>query len=247
MPPGGATPEGALGYVSAALELARQVAEGRLPRPEQVVIGVGSTCTSAGLLVGFEYAARQRIGFVDAAGRPAPPELLAVRVTPWPVTAHFRIVSLALRTAELVARLARDPGLSIERRALSSRLRVDGRFLGRGYGHATQSGRLALEVFEHSAGLTLDTTYSAKAAAALLELGRSGARGPVLFWSTKSTARLPALSAERPAAAPRRMLGYVARAERLLEKRAELPRSYRLLALPSGRSESARANDGESR
>ena len=37
-------------------------------------------------------AARLGIGFVDARGRPAPPDLVSVRVTPWPVTSAFRIV-----------------------------------------------------------------------------------------------------------------------------------------------------------
>ena len=59
MVPGGATPLGALGYVSAAFELAGQVARGELPAPRAVVLAVGSTCTTAGLLLGFTLAARQ--------------------------------------------------------------------------------------------------------------------------------------------------------------------------------------------
>jgi D-cysteine desulfhydrase len=226
MVPGGATPEGALGYVSAALELARQVADGLLPRPERVVIGVGSTCTSAGLLVGFEHAARLGIGFVDAAGRPAPPELVAVRVTPWPVTAHFRIVGLAARASRLLARLASDPRLEIERRVLGSRLRVDDRFLGRGYGHPTESGRRALELFRASERLLLDTTYSAKSAAAFLAAALSGAEGPTLFWSTKSTAPLPEPKRAALEAAPPRAVRWLARAERLLANSGELPSGF---------------------
>src|SRR5205085_439282 len=94
MPPGGATPRGALGYVSAALELATQVSQGQLPIPRTVTIGVGSTCTSAGLLVGLRVAARLGLGWKEA------PRLVSVRVTPWPVTAHARIVSLAVQTSE---------------------------------------------------------------------------------------------------------------------------------------------------
>jgi hypothetical protein len=43
---------------------------------------------------------------------------------------------------------------------------VDGRQLGDGYGHATPAGRAAQALFA-SAGIVLDITYSAKAAAAL--------------------------------------------------------------------------------
>src|SRR5690606_25477518 len=113
MAPGGATPWGALGYVSAALELAKQVESGALPAPRRVVVGVGSTCTSAGLLVGFELAFRRGLGF-----RRAPPELIAVRVTPWPITSRYRIGALAERTSCLLARLAYDPALALTRAEL---------------------------------------------------------------------------------------------------------------------------------
>jgi D-cysteine desulfhydrase len=92
---------GALGYVSAALELAEQIEAGVLPPPRRIVVGIGSTCTTAGLLVGLDLARRLGIGF-----RNAEPELVAVRVTPWPVTSRFRILGLAERTARVVAALA---------------------------------------------------------------------------------------------------------------------------------------------
>ena len=62
MVPGGATPRGALGYVNAALELAHQVDAGVCPPPEAIVLAVGSTCTSAGLLLGTRIAARRPRG-----------------------------------------------------------------------------------------------------------------------------------------------------------------------------------------
>jgi len=191
MPPGGATPTGALGYVSAALELAQQVADGVLPRPRTVAIGVGSTCTSAGLLVGFHLAASLGIGFVDHRGMPAPPKLVSVRVTPWPVTSRFLIVRLAHATSRELARRSNDPGLIASKRALSSLLEIDGGALGSGYGKVTASGRAALEIWSQHGGHPLDTTYSGKAAAGFLELCRRGAPEPILFWSTKSTAPLP--------------------------------------------------------
>jgi D-cysteine desulfhydrase len=204
MVPGGATPRGALGYVSAALELGHQIARGELPRPATIVVGVGSTCTSAGLLVGLHLAARLGIGFVDAQGRPAPPEVRSVRVTPWPVTAAFRIVGLAVRTSRHLAAVARDPGLALDAHSLRTTLRVDGRFLGAGYGRPTRAGEEAIACFRAIEGLELDTTYSAKAGAAVLELAKASVPGPILFWSTKSSAPLP--GAEHPAAhVPARM------------------------------------------
>lgn len=199
MAPGGATPLGALGYVSAALELAAQVSRGELPAPATIVLGVGSTCTSAGLLVGLRLAARARLGF--RSGRA--PRLVAVRVTPWPVTSAHRIAQLARATSELLAELTGDASLSLSLRELRSGLEVDGRFLGWGYGRPTRTGRAAMAVFSASSvGLPLDTTYTAKSAAGFLRrAGRLESR-PVVYWSTRSTAPLPSPDAEKLAAAP---------------------------------------------
>jgi D-cysteine desulfhydrase len=189
MVPGGATPRGGLGYVSAAFELGAQVRAGELPRPDSVVIGVGSTCTSAGLLVGFHHATRLGF-FADSGGRPRAPHLVSVRVTPWPVTAKFRIVSLAVRISELLAELAGDRSLEVSAPELRAALTVDGRFLGRGYGYPTRGGVGAIDAFRAIDGFELDTTYSAKAAAGFFARLRERPGETALFWSTKSTAPL---------------------------------------------------------
>ena len=205
MVPGGATPLGALGYVSAAFELAAQIARGELPAPACVVVGVGSTCTSAGLLLGFHHAARLKSGFTT------PPLLASVRVTPWPVTASFRIVGLAARASRLLAELAGDASLAVTARVLRPHLRVDGSFLGRGYGRATDDGLAAIDCFGTHDGLVLDTTYSAKAGAAVLAYARRGEPGPILFWSTKSTTPLPSFTEADLAGAPAVMRRFLAR------------------------------------
>lgn len=187
MPPGGATPQGALGYVAAALELSLQVQRGELEPPRQIRVGVGSTCTTAGLLLGFSQAARLGIGFSD------PPRLVAVRVTPWPITSRFRILGLAARTSRLLAELCGNPKLVRGERELAQNLEIDAHELGAGYGVPTARGREAIELFRETAGFGLDTTYSAKAAASVVRAA-TGATGPILFWSTKSSVALPAIA-----------------------------------------------------
>lgn len=204
MVPGGATARGALGYVSAAFELARQVDAGELAPPRVLFVGVGSTCTSAGLLVGLHHAARLGIGFRVA------PRVVAVRVTPWPVTSPVRIARLAAATARLLAELTGDASLAVPYRVLRAGLEVDGRFLGRGYGHATDGGREAIRRFRLVPGLELDTTYSAKAAAAALHAARSRRAGPFVYWATKSTAPLPAVDLMAVEGAPRPMKRWLA-------------------------------------
>jgi D-cysteine desulfhydrase len=204
MPPGGANPLGALGYVSAALELAEQVRAGELPAPERIVLGVGSTCTSAGLLLGSALAARLGIGFS------MPPQIVSVRVTPWPVTSRYRIVSLALRTSELLQRLSGDARLSFSKAELSRCLQVDGRFLGAGYGRVTPAGLHTMQALAPWGPQALDTTYGAKSAAGLLTiLGEQS--GPTLYWATKSGVPLPLVDNTQSTQAPDSMLSWLRR------------------------------------
>lgn len=188
MPPGGATPIGTLGALSAAFELAEQVADGRAPPPRRIVLAVGSTCTTAGLIAGFALA--HAIG----AWRWPVPIVHAVRVTPWPVTSRVVIAQLAARTLARIAALG-GPALTLG----APRLVVDGAELGAGYGRSTRRGVAAMAGWT---GPRLDGVYSGKAAAALLRLHRRGV-GPLVFWATKSTARLPPPSADAIGAAPR--------------------------------------------
>lgn len=187
MPPGGATPFGALGYVSAALELAAQIERGELPAPAEVVVGVGSTCTSAGLLVGLALASRLGIGW--RAGARA--KLVSVRVTPWPVTSAHRIVGLAARTARLLEALTNDPRASFTPGELGAGLVLDGARIGPGYGRASRAGLEAITRLAPFAALALDTTYASKAAAGLLARLAHEPDVVRVFWSTKSSAALP--------------------------------------------------------
>ena len=209
MMPGGAIPLGALGYVSAAFELAEQVGAGELPMPESIVVAVGSNCTSAGLLVGLRLAAELGIGFPTGS---QPPRLVSVRVTPWPVTTSLRIVGLARRTSELLAELTGQPRLALDSETLSSRLAIETGYLGPGYGFATERGRQAVALWAEHGGHPLETTYSAKAAAHVLDLVRRGDRGPTVFWVTKSSAELPAVDAADLRWAPQRMQRWMAKA-----------------------------------
>jgi D-cysteine desulfhydrase len=181
MAPGGATVEGAFGGLSAAFELADQVAAGVMPAPGQIVLAVGSTCTTAGLLAGVHLCAARGLGFRR------PPLVVAVRVTPWPVTAAWRIANLAAGVAARVDGLCGHAS-DLDLRRLRAGIVVDGDQLGDGYGKPTWAGERATKVFADGAGPALDCVYSAKSAAALWRYAPR--RSPTLYWATKSTAPL---------------------------------------------------------
>jgi D-cysteine desulfhydrase len=196
MPPGGATTLGAFGAAGAAFELAEQISAGVAPPPRRIVLAIGSTCTTAGLLAGFALA--------HAAGvwRWALPIVHGVRVTPWPVTSRLRIAEYAHRVVAHAEQLG-GPPVRITLGELHARLRVDGRELGPGYGRITDRGLAAMRVLGTAGGPRLDGVYSGKAAAAALALHHAGI-GPLVFWASKSEAVLaaPAVAKERAAPLP---------------------------------------------
>ncbi|RMH39895.1 MAG: hypothetical protein D6689_15400 [Deltaproteobacteria bacterium] len=181
MTPGGAVPRGALGHVSAALELAGQVAAGACPAPAAIVVACGSTCTAAGLSLGVHLAARLGIGWRD------PPRIVAVRVTPWPVTSAAAIAALAAATSRVLARHV-GPVARVGLRPLRAAVEVDARFLGGGYGRPSRAGAAAAAQFADAGGPPLDEVYSAKSAAAFVARARAGAPGPLLYWASRSSA-----------------------------------------------------------
>jgi D-cysteine desulfhydrase len=167
VPAGGSSPVGALGYVEAALEIADQVADGALPEPSHVVVPVGTGGTTAGLLVGLRLAGlRTRV--------------VGVVVNDQLKLDHGTVTRLARRTADLL----RDRGADIPPIDPDALLMTRD-WLGKGYGHPTESASAAL-ARARDEGLTLEPVYTAKALDGLLQLNADGrlGDGPVLFVNT---------------------------------------------------------------
>lgn len=168
--PGGSDPIGTLGYVSAGLELAEQIADGKAPRPDVVHVAAGTLGTAAGLAIGFALA-----------GLDVP--ISAVRITGRIVANERALARLVSRTLDHLrnAGLASAPSRAKVLRLITLRYE----FLGDGYGRETPAGREAAALFR-DAGLILDATYTAKAAAGLLATVRARRGGVHLFWHTLS-------------------------------------------------------------
>ncbi len=169
--PGGSVPLGCIGYVAAGLELGGQVAAGQIPEPSHVVVALGSGGTAAGLLLGMRLAGLRS-------------RLVAVLVNDLTPVDARRVARLADRTQRLIRRHSVGPAPK-QVALVESDLDVEGAWLGPGYGHATPEGERAIEEFG-DAGVVLEPVYTAKAAAALLEMNARGAfgEGPVLYWHT---------------------------------------------------------------
>jgi 1-aminocyclopropane-1-carboxylate deaminase/D-cysteine desulfhydrase-like pyridoxal-dependent ACC family enzyme len=182
IPLGGSNVLGSLGFVDAAHELAAQIRAGDLVEPDLVVVATGSGGTAAGLAVGFEQAGLKT-------------RVLGVAVAPpTPVLRHL--------SRRLAQKTAAEAGLGVAAGLRAAkRIDVDGAWIGRGYGHATDEGRSALAIGAR-AGLALDVTYTAKAFACALAYAKRGDVREVLYWHTLSTAPLEPLLGECGAREP---------------------------------------------
>ncbi|MFE7797394.1 1-aminocyclopropane-1-carboxylate deaminase/D-cysteine desulfhydrase [Nocardia sp. NPDC057440] len=169
LPAGGSSPIGTLGYVEGALELAAQVRAGALPEPTYLVTAVGSGGTAAGLALGLRLAGlRTRV--------------LGVVVNDTLPLDAKHIIGLAKRAEGVL----RARGAQCAPRGLSpDDVTIVRDWIGPGYGHETPAA-IAAQKLGATAGLELETVYTAKALAALIDLDARGelGDGPVVFLDT---------------------------------------------------------------
>ncbi len=186
VPIGGSSARGVLGQVGLGLEVAADIAAGRLPKPDQVYLPLGSGGTSAGLWLGL------RLAGLDT-------EIVAVRVGPRFLAYPPRIGTLAWEAAALL-----PPG-EVALTFPPDGFRVVEHLFPPGYG--TPRAEAADAIAEAArVGLQLEQTYSGRALAAALGDMRRGKTGEnVLFIVTPSSAPLAPLLAEAPEALPPRV------------------------------------------
>jgi D-cysteine desulfhydrase len=146
---------------------------GELPEPSHIVVALGSGGTAAGLLAGIWLSGLRS-------------RLLCVVVSDALRLEARRIARLARRTLRLLAEHGADSGTAT---TTAGMLKLERRWIGGGYGHATPQAERAIELFAEREDVTLDPVYTAKTVAALLDLNAQGAlgEGPVLYWHTYSS------------------------------------------------------------
>ncbi len=184
IPAGGSNWLGALGFVNAGLELADQVTRGELPAPDHLYVANGTMGTAAGLALGLALAG---LGT----------EVQAVRVTYEFVANRAAMRRLVEKTAKLMRRFdAAVPDDLAER----TRLRFRDDFFAGGYAQTNEVTDKAVASAREQLDLSLESTYTGKAMAALLhDLGQPEFAGKsLLFWNTYNSRPLP-VTDERPA------------------------------------------------
>lgn len=156
VPLGASTPEGALGYVRAARELDGQLASAGHDRESRVriVVPSSSSGTVAGLALGFRLLGRTEARILAVSADVPASEIRA--------TAH----RIARGAAALLGAEGSFPDEMLE---------ATDAFVGPGYGISTEASHAAIHRLARLEGVVVDPTYSAKAAAGLLD-GLAGGR-----------------------------------------------------------------------
>ncbi len=184
IPMGGSNWLGTMGFVNAGLELAEQVQSGLLAIPDRLYVANGTMATAAGLALGLALAEM-------------PTDVHAIRVTHESIANRDAMQRLMAKSATLMNRL--DPSIPAD---LADRTRICFRddFFAGGYARSNSATDRAIEFARDDLHLTLDTTYSGKAMAALLHDLKDPklAEQSHLFWNTYNSQPLP-VSADRPA------------------------------------------------
>lgn len=165
---GGSSAVGMLGYVDAGLELAAQLDAARLHGVRRVYVAAGTCGTFAGLAAGLALAGRADI------------EVIGVRVTDAIVCSDTIARRLIAGSAELLA----PHGVSLAPQLPRWQLRHDQ--FPPGYGVPTASAIRAVELAQSELSLSLETTYTGRALAALVDDIESCAvrDGEALFYNT---------------------------------------------------------------
>ena len=180
IPVGGSNSLGVLGVVNAVFELRDQIAQGLLPEPDFIYVPFGSMGTTAGLLLGIKLAGLKT-------------KVRAIKVTGTPKYNSDNLCDLILQTNAYLHEL--DASIALfDWNPVDIDIRAE--FLGKGYAHATEGGLQALALIKELENITLDQTYTAKAADALVCDCKNNiidSNQVILFWNSYCSYEYPDL------------------------------------------------------
>jgi len=164
------SPLGAIGFVNAAYELKEQIMRGQMPEPDRIYVASGTTDTAVGLKIGLK-AANIKSQVIPVGVRGEKPAI------------EKRFTRNFYKTISFLGSL--DPSFPIFELSDKDAGIVDS-FLETGCAGSAREVKEALTLMEKSEGIRLDTTYTGKAVAALIDDAKKQALRDevILFWNT---------------------------------------------------------------
>ncbi len=173
---GGAEWLGGVGFVNAACELSGQLSETGITPPDFIYLPSGSMGTFATLALGLQFVGLNT-------------RIIGVRVVPQRIFPKQFVDLFNATNTELHARDSRFP--LFDNPLQHVEYRED--YFGDGYGCSTPEALHAINLMKEHEDIQLETTYSGKALAALIEDAGKGRlkNRSVLFWNTYNSCPYP--------------------------------------------------------
>ena len=162
--PGGATVLGATAFSSAAKELVSHIKTGTIPKPKAIFIAASSMGSTAGLVA-------------ELSNSIMPIKVHAVQVAESYVCNNFHLKRLINKTLKRLGGKGKE----------TTEYEIVKGYLGKEYGAITKKSQNAVDIAKQDVGITLDTTYSGKAFAAMIDWCSENKKETVLFWNTLSS------------------------------------------------------------
>ncbi len=170
IPTGASCPLGGIGYVNAIFELKEQIDQGLIPEPDYIYCAAGSVGTVAGMLVGLR-----------AAG-------LKTTLIPVGVEPNNTYEQDTIKLAQDINGILHERDASFPLFALTNNdITFNMTLIGPDYGVLLPETHSALQLFATKEHISLDQTYTGKAAAALiadLQTKPELHDKVILFWNT---------------------------------------------------------------
>ncbi|TXT58775.1 MAG: hypothetical protein BAJALOKI1v1_1550004 [Promethearchaeota archaeon] len=186
MLPGGSTllgrgsPNGTLGFINAAIEIEEQIKQKVFPEPEVIFIPCGSGGSAAGLIAGCKLLNLKT-------------RVYAVEVSNPPFSSEESIIQNSNKALKYLRKRDKTiPQITINKEDFT----YVKDYLGSDYGIKTRKGQTAIDLVMQlegkERGFKLETTYSGKAMAALLDYigNNENKEKNILFWDTYNSADL---------------------------------------------------------
>ncbi|MHA1785014.1 MAG: 1-aminocyclopropane-1-carboxylate deaminase/D-cysteine desulfhydrase [Candidatus Helarchaeota archaeon] len=177
---GGTTSESTWGHINAAFELKQQIEAGDLEEPDVLFVTSGTAGTVAGLEAGLRLAGLKT-------------KIIAVTVVPslTYINAFFSCERLIKRIVNTAIKYVKKQVPRMKNFKYISNFEVNTDYFGGKYGKVTEAGLNALNLVKETENIQLDTTYTGKTFAALLDHVKKHPKDKILFWNTYNSVKLP--------------------------------------------------------
>ncbi|MBD3253728.1 MAG: pyridoxal-phosphate dependent enzyme [Candidatus Lokiarchaeota archaeon] len=169
------TPLGTIGFINAIVELKNQIDQGILEEPDSIFLAGGSAGTAAGLICGCKLMGLNTV----------------VNIVPVVSADFLREKSYVIKSCNKAIKYLKNcdkdfPSLDIQEEDFNM---IEG-YIGSNYGIITEKSQQAVDLLKDlegkEGGFRLDTTYTGKAMAAMIDYltKKENKSEKVLFWNT---------------------------------------------------------------